>query len=177
MTSPPQLSGWVIRIHEYLSETGISTARAVSWMQNNLYRLNLALSTTFYTDGTGYINPDMDSNQSGIYEHMYVCDYYSKKANENAGAGAFDWTEMEGDKQGRIRRVSRNEVSKTYQMQNKDCSAALKDLIRLYKQGNLLLLGQILYNDRGQIADGGLMDLHSPATNYGSNPADNRGDY
>ena len=168
MTSPSQLSGWAGRILETLDETGISTGRVVSWFQNNLYRINSSLSTEFYVD-SGAIEPDMTMNQSGIYEQMYICDYYSKKANSALGAFAYDWTEIRGEDQGSIRRVSRNEVAKTYQSMAKECKADLNNLILWYEEAQAIVLGQILLNDRGQIGDGGLMAYHQPPTNYYDN--------
>jgi hypothetical protein len=163
MASPSQLSGWAGRVLESLDETGISTGRVVSWFQNNLYKVNNALSTGFYTEG-GYILPDMTSNESGIYEQMYICDYYSKKANSALGAFAYDWTEIRGEDQGSIRRVSRNEVAKTYQAQAKECKVDLNELITWYQDQGRTLVSQILLNDRGAIADGGLMDYCQPPT-------------
>ena len=168
MASPSQLSGWAGRILESLDETGISTGRVVTWLQNNLYRVNNALSTGFYTEG-GYILPDMTMNESGIYEQMYVCDYYSKKANLALGAFAYDWTEIRGEDQGSIRRVSKNEVAKSYQAQAKECKVDLKELINWYQEQDQTLVAQLLYSDRGQFADGGLMDYCQPPTHLYNN--------
>lgn len=168
MASPSQLSGWAGNILETLEETGISTGRVVSWFQNNLYKLNNILSTGFYTED-GYILPEMTTNESGIYEQMYICDYFNKKGNAALGAFAYDWTEIRGEDQGTIRRVSRNEIAKTYQQYAKDCKADLKELISWYEEQNQILVGQLLYSDRGQFADGGLMDYHQPPTHMYSN--------
>lgn len=168
MASPSQLSGWAGRILESLDETGISTGRVVTWLQNNLYKINNALSTGFYTED-GYISPEMTMNESGIYEQMYICDYYTKKGNAALGAFAYDWTEIQGDKQGSIRRVSKNEVAKTYQQYAKECKSELKELIEWYQGQNQTFVAQILLNDRGQTADGGLIDYHQPPTHLYSN--------
>jgi len=168
MASPSQLSGWAGRILESLDEAGITTGRVVSWLQNNLYKINNALSTGFYSED-GYILPEMTLNESGIYEQMYICDYYEKKGNSALGAFAYDWTEIQGDKQGSIRRVSRNETAKTYRSYANDCRANLKELINWYQEQDRVLIGQILINDRGQIADGGLLEYHQPPTHYYGN--------
>lgn len=163
MASPSELSGWAGRLLESLDETYISTGRVVSWFQNNLYYINNALSTGFYLEN-GYILPQMTTNEAGIYEQMYICDYYTKKGNAALGAFAYDWTEIRGDDQGTIRRVSKNEVAKTYKQYSIDCRIDLKQLIKWYEQQTQLLLGQVLYNDRGQMADGGLMEYSLPPT-------------
>lgn len=163
MPSPSELSGWAGRILDSLDETTVTTGRVVTWLQNNLYQLNLAIETEFYVED-GYILPDMIATESGIYEQMYICDYFSKKANANLGANAYDWTEIDGDKQGKIRRVSKNEVAKTYRALGTDCKEQLKKLIDWAQEQDLVLAGQILYNDRGEIAQGGLICECSPPT-------------
>lgn len=163
MASPSELSGWAGRLLESLDETVISTGRVVSWFQNNLYHINSALSTGFYLND-GSILPEMTTNESGIYEQMYICDYYTKKGNAALGAFAYDWTEIKGEDQGTIRRVSKNEVAKTYQQYSKDCKTDLKQLIKWYEERTQVLLGQVLYRDRGQMADEGLMDYSLPPT-------------
>lgn len=163
--SPSDLSGWIIRVHENLDETGISTSRGVSWFQNNLYKINIALETGFYTE-TGWIYPSMTQNESGLYEQMYICDYYNKKGNSALGAFAYDWTRIEGDKQGGISRVSKNEVAKTFLQYAKDCKSQLNELIRWIEEEDLILVGQVLLRDRDDIAQGDLMAYSPPSHLY-----------
>ncbi len=168
MTCAAELHVWAERILESLDETGVTTSHVVTWFQNNLYQLNLAISSAFYTTG-GCIIPDMEPVHSGLYENMYFCYYFNKKANSALGAFAMDWTEIEGEKQGKIRRVSRNEVAKTYRLAAQDCKASLAELIKAYNEGNgAVLAGQVLYGDRGQVADHGLMHLDDPISEYRS---------
>lgn len=164
MTSPSQLSAWADRILDSLDETGISSASVVTWMQNNLYQLNLALSTGFITNSSGYIDPGLNQSESGIYEQMYFCHYFGKKGNSTLGAFALDWTEIRSEEGDVIRRVSKNEVSKNYFGQQKECKIQLKELIEWYQSENLVMAGQILLGDRGNIADGDQMTHHQPPT-------------
>lgn len=168
MTSPAQLSVWADRMLESLDETGVTNTSVVTWLQTNLFRLNLALETGFITNSSGYIDPDMVPNESGIYEQMYYCYYYGKKANQMLGANAYDWTEIRGEDQGSIRKVSKNEIAKTYRAQAAECKIQLKELIDWYSQQDMMLVGQILLGDRGNIADGDLMDYCQPPTEYTS---------
>jgi hypothetical protein len=179
MTTPAQLLTWSERILDSLSETGIAAASVVTWFQNSLYKLNLALGSGFYTE-SGNILPDMSPNISGIYEEIYYCYYLNRKATQNLGAGAWDWTEIAEDNQGRIRKVSRNEIAKSYQAQAKDCKQTLEELIEWFQQGEgHTLVGTILYGDRGQVADHGLIGYHDPPTTVRSpyNTVWNRTDY
>ena len=167
MITPSDLSGWVQRIHESWGQTGIATSRGVSWMQMNLPKLNILLSTGFYISGEDIV-PDMPFEVSGIYEEMYYCDYLNKKASENLGAAAYDWTEISGEDQGTVRRVSKNEVAKTLNLMSKDCKERLDKLVDWYMSQNTDFPGvyQILYNDRGTVADFGLINYNSPPTAY-----------
>lgn len=166
MTSPAQLSGWADRMLDSLGETGVTTTSVVVWLQNNLFRLNLALETGFITNSSGYIDPDMTQNESGIYEQMYYCSYYNKQANMMLGANGYDWTEIRGEDQGSIRRVSKNEIAKVYRAQTADCKIQLSELIDWYTSQDLMLAGQILLGDRGDIASGDLLDYCQPPTEY-----------
>lgn len=169
-TTPAQLSEWAERILESIDETGIGAARTVTWLQHNLYRLNSALSTGFYLE-SGNIYPDMPQGVSGIYEEMYYCDYLNKKANAALGVHSYDWTEISGDEQGTIRRVSKNEVAKTYRTMSKDCQERLDKLVKWYlgTLTDIVFAGQVLYGDRGTVADFGLINFHAPPTEYYSN--------
>jgi hypothetical protein len=166
MISPSNLSTWADRILDSLDETGISNASVVTWMQNNLYRLNLPLGTGFICNSSGYIEPDMNQYESGIYEQQYFCYYYKKKANQFLGAAGYDWTEIRGEEDGSIRRVSRNEVAKTYMQNGKECEVQLKDLINWYIEQDITLVGQILLGDRGDIAAGDQMSYNQPPNQY-----------
>ena len=166
MISPTQLSTWADRLLDSLDETGIPNSWVVTWFQNNLYKLNSALGTGFITNSSGYIEPDMNQFESGIYEQQYFCQYYKKKANANLGASAWDWTEIRGEDQGSIRKVSKNEVAKTYMQMSKDCELSLSQLIEWYQSNNASVAAQILLGDRGDIAAGDMMYLCQPPNQY-----------
>lgn len=157
-TCPPELSGWAGRIIDYIGDTGISTGSTVSWFQYNLYRLNLRLETSFYLTESGCIADQLNPIQSGIYEKIYYCDYLSRKATNFIGAGAFDWTQIDGDKQGMVRRVSSNETAKTARTQAQDCKTELDELIDLYNNnGYYSMPSQITFNERNHTSQDSLM--------------------
>lgn len=147
-TSFSDLSGWAGRILENLSETGISTGRVVLWMETNLYRLNMPFGTSYAISGE-YIEPEFTQNISGVYEEMYYCEYLNKKANSFLGAAGYDWVEIEGEEQGRYKKVSRNDTAKTYLALAKDCRERLSALITWYIQNDTPLeADQVLFNER-----------------------------
>ncbi len=169
-TTEYDLSIWSERILDSLSETGIAVSRVVSWFQNSLYKLNSAIGSGFYVDN-GTIYPDMVSNVSGIYEEMYYCDYYRKKATANLGASAYDWVEIRGEDQGSIRRISKNDIAKNYMSMSKECEERLNQLIKWYQSLDTTIsyANQILYSDRGTVTDFGLIDFNAPPTHFYSN--------
>jgi hypothetical protein len=91
----------------------------------------------------------MTQNVSGIYTEMYYCYYYNKQANKNLGASAYDWTEIQGDEQGTIRKVSKNEIAKTFRSLSKDCRENLDKLTDWYAENESPVIPtQVLYGDR-----------------------------
>lgn len=164
MTSP-QISGWAYRIHGNLEDSTVSVGMIVSWLENNLYRINIGLPvTTEYTMSGDNIVPDMTQAISGIYEEMYYCEYMKRKARLFLGASAYDWVEMEGNEQGRIRKVSRNDQAKTWRTLSQDCEKRVQELIAWYEDtySQYAMADQVLYNDRYSVSECGLQRFVPP---------------
>lgn len=139
---------WAGLILESLGDEITPTGSVATWLKSNLGILNLRLEEAFYLSGD-CILPEMNQNISGIYTEMYYCFYYNKLANKNLGAAAYDWTEIAGDEQGTIRKVSKNEVAKTYRLLSKDCREGLDTLTNWFKGTKEAgLPTQVLYGDR-----------------------------
>lgn len=145
-----QISGWASEIRDNVGDTGISVAQVSTWLKTNLRKLNLTINSEFYFDtGVQMILPDMEMNQSGIYEEMYYCNYLDRKVNENLGAASYEWIEIQGEDQGKIRRASRTDSSKIYASQAKECQARMEKLITWYFNiSNPMTPLQVLYNER-----------------------------
>ena len=157
-------TGWAGNILDSLDETGIPTGRVVTWLTSHLGTLNSALRTSFVLNESGCVTGDMTSAHSGIYTEMYFCYYYKKKANQNLGAAGYDWTTMTGDDQGTIKKVSKNEVAKTYRLMSQDCQDQLKKLITWYhSEYNPLEPRQIMYNTRVDVTQTAMI---SPPNSY-----------
>lgn len=155
-------SGWASRLLESLDDSITPTGSVVVWLRNNLGSLNLRLNSEFALSGL-CIEPAMSTNVSGIYSEMYFCHYFSKSANKLLGSAQWDWTEIRGDEQGSIRRVSKNEISKTYRLLAKDCQENLARLTEWFNGLNGSLPTQILYGER---FGGSNFDLLPPPSNY-----------
>jgi hypothetical protein len=143
-----ELTSWASLILDSLDDTVTPTGSVVVWLKSNLGYLNLRLGEEFVLSGDCIV-PDMSQNVSGIYTEMYYCYYYNKQANKNLGSSAYDWTEIMGQEQGSVRKVSKNEVAKTYRTLAKDCRERLDELTKWYSEGKSPVSPtQILYGDR-----------------------------
>lgn len=143
-----ELTTWASLILDSLDDTTTPTGSVVTWLKSNLGYLNLAIGTEFTISGN-CITPDMDQNVSGVYTEQYYCYYYNKQANKNLNASAYDWTEIVGEEQGAIRKVSKNEVAKTYRLMANDCKLRLDQLTKWYVETtNPASPSQILYGSR-----------------------------
>lgn len=157
-TCPPQLSGWAGRIIDYINDPSISTGSIVSYFQYNLYKLNLRIETDFYLGESGCIYDQLNPIQSGIYEKMYYCDYLSNRATNVLYLNDFDWTAIDGDKQGSVKKVSNTERAKVTRTQANDCRIELTELIDLYNNnGYYGAPAQITFSERGHVSQGSLM--------------------
>jgi hypothetical protein len=150
--SAEQQSGWAGDLIGSIQDSGVSTGTVVSWLRANLGHLNTLLKSEFITSGD-YITPEMNSLQSGIYNEMYYCYWLRKKAQTMVGSMSYDWIEMEGEDQGRVRRVSNTQKATTYQSMARDCEANLKDLVKQYKGGDFAIPRQITFNHRHSTPD------------------------
>jgi hypothetical protein len=145
--TPEQQSDWASDLLEALGDTTTSNCSATNWLQNNLGMLNSHLSTSFVVE-SGNITPEFNDVQSGIYNEMFICSWLRKKAIRSLGTMEFDWTEMEGEDQGKIKRVSHTQKAASYQAMSKDCEERIKDLIKTYRGGDFARPRQITFNNR-----------------------------
>lgn len=166
------ISGWAYRIQGSLEDPSISVGMVASWIQNNLFKINTSLPITeeFVLSGDG-IYPEMSQSISGIYEEMYYYDYMTRKARLSVGAAAYDWVEFNGDDQGSVRRVSKNEQAKTWRLLAQDADKKIKELIVWYEDTYLEypMADQVLYNDRLSNSESGLQCYIPPEYLISSN--------
>ena len=120
------------------------------WLINNVGSLNALLNLHVMIDQAGNMTffdadgkPAVDSNknpitelntlQKVIFKELYIIKHFTRWITKNLGAAAYDWSEIvEGDSN--IRRVSKNEIAKTYLQLRKAAREELEDLIFFYKQ-------------------------------------------
>lgn len=155
-------SGWAGQLLDAVDDTSTSTGTVVAWLQANLGKLNSFIRTDFELSGDRdggasglepVINPEMTQIQSGIYNEMFFCYWLDKKSRQMVGSMTYDWVEMQGEDQGKVKRVSNTEKAKVYKDLAKECKDNLKDLIKEYQGGNFAVTRQITFTNRRSSPD------------------------
>ena len=124
-------SGLVTTEFDYItgSDLDVELQNASGWFSANLGTLNNRIFTSFSGEA-----PNLGLEEQSIYKHLYLSNYYAKKASEtlrNTTSDALDWIALrEGDTS--IRRTNRNEVAKSYRGVSRENSEACEKLINSY---------------------------------------------
>ena len=144
------------------NDSSLSVAYLSSWLRNNIGKLNNAIGSAIDINDNLEFYPSITNDQKDIFKWMFICQHYSNQARANLGAGAYDWSEIvEFDS--RIRRVSKNEIAKTFLQLSSQCSESLKQIILYYKTNKALPLSLSSWNSLSLLyprSD----DPHQPAT-------------
>lgn len=143
-------SGWAGQLLDHLPSGSISTGQAIAWLQSSssLNQLNSCTHSGYAMSG-GDIAPVLTSIESGLFSEMFIAWYFERESIRMVGAFDADWTEVRGEDQGSVRRVSKNENAKTLRLLHKDALDRIGDLCDWY-QGYRKLgqASQVLYNLR-----------------------------
>lgn len=144
MISSLNLSGWADYIIEDMGISGrVINAQVVSWLENNVSRLNLLIETDYYVSGDpSQILPEMVRVDMDVYQKMYECNYLTKSAKEAAVGAISSFIEIKGDEQGSLKKASMVDVSKNLQALRDNCVKELNDLIS--KRDGTFLPSQII---------------------------------
>ncbi len=156
---------WAQSISENIDSGAAPTSIAI-WLRGNLGRLNLALGTSYYLNEEKCIVPDFTQEVSGIYEEMYYCSFINKMARSNlVTLGQYDILSVEGDEQGAVRFVNKNDSAKTYRFESESCEKRLNELLSWYHSNGGSSVQQVIFNDRGHISEANLappFDYYTP---------------
>lgn len=113
--------------------SGISTAYISGWLANNFGTLNILIHTT-YSGLSGTIDPWLGDKEQGIYQELFNIKFYERAAATSLNAASYDtWIEI-ADDGSRVRRVSKNDLAKSFQSQKKESEARLLRLVASYNQ-------------------------------------------
>lgn len=125
--------------------TNITTGRVVDYFKINVSSLNSLIGSSYVPSGD-FVQPLLDYVGSGFYSQLYICNYYGKQVLANLGASAYDWSEVrEGDST--VRRVSKNELAKTFRGLSSDCQNNLRDSANMYKVTQAIPQSLVAYNN------------------------------
>lgn len=126
------------------NDSSLSASYVQSWLVGNIGKLNNSIGSNIQMVCDGF-SPAPTDDQKDIFKWLFTCKYYANLAKNNLGAAMYDWSEVsEGDST--IRRVSKNEIAKTYNVMAKQCEESLKDAIKYYKTNNALPRSQSAYD-------------------------------
>jgi len=114
----------------------LSSATVAVWLRFNVGKLNNIINGSYtVTDETMEISPALGINEKDIFKMLYNCYYYEKKFRATMGALATD-TVIEVESDGaKVKKVNKNEMSKTYLQAKKQCKEVLDELVKNYKRG------------------------------------------
>jgi len=122
--------------------TAISVGYISGWFINNIGKLNNAIITAYSGVGdtgnninTG-IDPCLGDAESDIFKELYKVQYYDRQVNSFLGAAALSpWTEIKDDVSS-IRRISQNDIAKTYVSLRKEAQENLNNMIFAYQRNH-----------------------------------------
>lgn len=119
------------------SPDDIGIPNIVFWLTANLAQLNLLCGTDYKLDDKNQPNPELTDSEGTILKYLYLVHYYNRLIKLNLGAAKYDWSELvEGDTQ--IRRVSNNEIAKTYVQTKNALQDRLDKLVLAYNQNQIV---------------------------------------
>lgn len=114
------------------SGLGISVSWISGWFAGNVGRLNVLIETNYQTV-SGFIIPALSNVEVAIFDEMFANNYYTRLMSNNLGASAYDWSEV-SEEGSTVRRVSKNEIAKTYMQLVKNTDENIKDLVGHYRR-------------------------------------------
>jgi hypothetical protein len=120
-------------IYDELGETGLSIPFISSWLRNNIGKLNLELDLNIVPSGQFLeLEPELETDQAGIYKLLFLEHYYGRQARANLGANGYQIIRAtEGDST--IQFAEKKDVEKSYIALQKDTRSAINDAVKMYR--------------------------------------------
>lgn len=116
----------------------LSLPQIADWYRYNIGQLNLQIHTEIIYDSTldEFVEP-LTIEQANIYKLMYFIKFADTNRIANLGASSYDWSELdEGDTT--IRKVSKNEIAKSYKLMRDGYATDMAHLVYLYKNNQIV---------------------------------------
>lgn len=121
-------------IHRELGSPSDLSIPAISyWLRTNIGKLNNLLYLSLTVDDTTLeFSTDITDDQSVIFKKLYIVYYYDTKIRSTLGAAGTDSVVEVSSDGARVRKINKNELSKTWlQAKNQEYNE-LKQLISAY---------------------------------------------
>ena len=122
-------------IYENLGNPSNTSVAFISgWLGSNIGQLNISIESAYTSiPASGIILPALGVDEVSVYEQMFNQKFYTQAANSNLGASAYDWSEIT-EEGSTVRRVSKNEIAKTYLSLAKESKDQVIKLTHLYRK-------------------------------------------
>jgi hypothetical protein len=112
----------------------ISISSISFWLRSNVGSLNNLISTSFAVNSsTLEFDADLTEQEKVILKKLYTIHYYDLKIRSTLGAAANDAILEVSSDGATVRKINKNEVSKTYASIKKQESEDLQKLVNGYK--------------------------------------------
>lgn len=102
------------------------------WLLSNIGKLNTLLGLTIGVVSAQF-DTDITDSQKNIFKLLYFIQFYQRQATNSLGAAAFDSVVEVEEGNRRVRKISKNEVAKTYMQMKKSANEELIALVNAYK--------------------------------------------
>ena len=121
---------------ELSSPSEISVPAISFWLRTNIGKLNNLISSELTIDSTTKeFSTDLTEDQKVILKKMYLIHYYDLKIRSVLGAASQDSIREVASDGSKIRKFSKNDLSKTYLSAKRAEVEELNNLINSYKIG------------------------------------------
>lgn len=115
------------------SPSSISETYISAWVRTNIGKINNSINTDFELIGQNLeIVPAIGENEKVIVKMFFLCHWYDRLFR-NAINSAEDGVIEVDSFGGKVKKVNKGEISKTYLAAKKDCQEDLNDMINQYK--------------------------------------------
>lgn len=133
-----------VELYDELADASLSATGISYWLRTNVGKLNNAINTTFNTPSGGNINlyhtvnsvtVDMQDEEKDIFKMLYEIYYYGKQIRSSMGAASVDPIIEISSDGATVRKINKNEMSKTWLTYRNNAYESLRNAIYAYTYG------------------------------------------
>jgi hypothetical protein len=140
-------------------------ASICAWARNNIGLLNSLIHSNYQVDQTTYElldgTSEIGSQELGIYQLLYEINYFTRQQKNTLGIGGIDLAIEVSADGSTVKRVNRNEISKSWSEMKRTAMEQLNKLVNLYRYNSA--------SSGAQSIDGDDIIVENTSDRYGSN--------